>query len=97
MRELVLAQINGNLEKIKRDYAVRRIGLFGSVARDEGNQDSDVDVLVEFTEPTFDHYMDLKFYLEGLLGRDVDLVMADTVKPRIKGTIEREVVYAEGS
>ena len=58
------------------------------------NAESDVDILVELAEPTFDHYMDLKFYLEEILNRSVDLVMADTVKPRLKPIIGKEVVYA---
>ena len=48
---------------------------------------------MELGEPTFD-YMDLKFMLEEVLQRPVDLVMADTVKPRLKPIIEQEVVYA---
>jgi len=53
-----------------------------------------VDILVELAEPTFDNYMDLKFYLEDILSRPVDLIIADTVKPRLKPIIEQEVIYA---
>ena len=49
---------------------------------------------MELAEPTFDNYMDLKFRLEDVLKRPVDLLIADTVKPRIKPIIEREVIYA---
>jgi predicted nucleotidyltransferase len=55
---------------------------------------SDVDIVVEMAEPTFDHYMDLKFYLEELFGADVDLVLADTIKPRLKPYIDRDLIYA---
>ena len=58
--------------------------------------DSDIDILVELEAPTFDGYMDLKFYLEDLFGRDVDLVMADSVKPRLRPYIAREVQYVPG-
>jgi uncharacterized protein len=75
-------------------FTVIRIGVFGSFARGDEGPESDVDILVELAEPTFDHYMDLKFRLEEVLGRSVDLVMADTVKPRLKPIIEQEVVYA---
>ena len=75
-------------------FTVQRIGVFGSFARGEAGAESDVDILVELREPTFDHYMDLKFRLEELLDRPVDLVLTDTVKPRLKPIIEREVVYA---
>ncbi|MBU4317446.1 MAG: nucleotidyltransferase family protein [Proteobacteria bacterium] len=75
-------------------YGILDIGVFGSAARDEMGEHSDVDILVEFAEPTFDHFMDLKFRLEEIFQRPVDLVIKDTVKPRIKPIIEQEVVYA---
>ena len=68
--------------------------MFGSFAKGDERAESDVDILVELAEPTFDHYMDLKFRLEEVLQRPVDLVIADTVKPRLKPIIEREVIYA---
>lgn len=79
---------------LERRFTVLRIGVFGSIVRDEAGPESDVDILVELAEPTFDNYMDLKFMLEDLLQRPVDLVMADTLKARLKPIIEREVVYA---
>ena len=94
--ETLLEQLNSRLKELKQNFTVRSIGLFGSLARNEGDSESDVDILVDFVEPTFDHYMDLKFYLEKLFGRPVDLVIADTVKPRLKPLIEREVIYAKG-
>jgi len=53
-----------------------------------------VDILVELANPTFDHYMDLKFALEDMFGASVDLVMADCVKPRLRPAIASETVYA---
>jgi predicted nucleotidyltransferase len=89
-----LEVIRGVLDELTESFTVRRIGLFGSFARGDQSDESDVDVLVELDEPTFDHYMDLKFRLEEVLGRPVDLVLADTVKPRLKPIVEKEVVYA---
>lgn len=73
-----------------------RTSFLHAVVRNEDTPASDIDVLVEFREgeETFDHFMDLKFYLEDLLGRKTDLVIADTVKPRIRDSVLREVVYA---
>ncbi len=79
---------------LQHRFSAQRIGLFGSCARGGARPDSDVDILVELSEPTFDHYMDLKSYLEDLLGAPVDLVMADCVKPRLQPIIAQEVVYA---
>ena len=95
-QERFLEQLNQRGEELKQNFSVRSIGLFGSFVRNEAKRESDVDILVDFVEPTFDHYMDLKFYLERLFGRPVDLVIADTVKPRLKPVIEREVIYAKG-
>ncbi|MFW6057161.1 MAG: nucleotidyltransferase family protein [Chloroflexota bacterium] len=80
-------------EELRERFSVARIGVFGSVARGGSRADSDVDILVELAEPTFDHYMDLKFYLEQGLGRQVDLVLADSLKPRLAPVISREVTY----
>jgi predicted nucleotidyltransferase len=90
----ILKDLQAKKEVLLRRFSVQRIGLFGSCARGGARPDSDIDILVELSEPTFDHYMDLKFYLEDLLGAPVDLVLADCVKPRLQPIIEREVVYA---
>lgn len=75
-------------------FGVKRIGLFGSYVRGEAVEASDIDFLVEFDTPTFDHYMDLKFFLEELFGVSVDLVSLDAVKPRLKSYIDRDITYA---
>ena len=74
------------------ELGVKRLAIFGSFARGEARLDSDLDVLVEFERPTFDGYMDLKFYLEDLLGRRVDLVLADRIKPLLRERILSEAV-----
>jgi len=89
----ILAAIAGIRSELSNRFTVNRIGVFGSCARGEADSGSDVDILVDLSEPTFDHYMDLKFRLEELFGRPVDLVMAETLKPRIRPIIERETVY----
>jgi predicted nucleotidyltransferase len=81
-------------EELSERYSVVRIGVFGSFARGEESPGSDVDIVVELAQPSFDHYMDLKFRLEEVLQRPVDLVMAETMKPRLKPIIEQEAVYA---
>jgi len=81
---------------IKDKYHVRKIGVFGSFARGEEKEGSDIDVLVEFERggKTFDTYMDLKFFLEDLFNRKVDLVTVEALRPQLKDNILREVVYA---
>lgn len=94
-REEVLTCIEQNREALKQ-FGVRRLGLFGSAARGEATASSDLDFVVEFTEKSFDAYMDLKTYLEDLFGCHVDLVLSDTIKPRLRSIIQRETVYASG-
>ena len=91
----ILKNILAEREHIKK-YGVKRIGLFGSYLRSQQKHTSDVDILVEFEKGTrtFDNYMELKFFLEKLLGRRVDLVSADALKPKIKPHIMREIEYA---
>jgi uncharacterized protein len=91
-REEVLGLIEQNRDALKR-LGVRRLGLFGSSARGEATSSSDLDFVVE---KSFDAYMDLKAYLEDLFGCRVDLVLADTIKPRLRPIIQRETVYASG-
>ncbi len=80
-------------------FHVLKIGMFGSFARGEQKDTSDVDILVEFEEgqETFDNYMDLKFYLEELFDRKVDVVIFNSIKPAIKPSIMRSVIYAKGA
>ncbi|MGO9121422.1 MAG: nucleotidyltransferase family protein [Desulfomonilaceae bacterium] len=94
-RDEVLRKLEENFETI-RGFDVRSLGIFGSYAREEQSEASDMDFLVEFDRATFDNYFDLKFFLEDLFGRKVDLVIKDTIKPRIRSTILEETVYAQG-
>jgi uncharacterized protein len=79
-----------------RRLGVRRLGLFGSAARGEATDTSDLDFLVEFERKTFDAYMDVKELLERTFERRIDLVVAEAVKPQLKQRILQETVYAEG-
>ena len=92
--ETIIQFLRAHQGEIAERFSVKRIGLFGSVGRGSDRENSDIDILVELERPTFDHYMDLKFFLEEHLGRPVDLIMADTLKRRRRSRIGREVVYA---
>ncbi|MGK7959384.1 nucleotidyltransferase family protein [Crocosphaera sp.] len=82
------------LSQIKLTYSVKSLGIFGSFVREEATENSDLDILVEFEgEPTFRKYMDLKFFLEDLFERQVDLVIETDIKPQIREQILEEVVY----
>lgn len=90
---MIILKIQDSRQELIERFSVRSIGVFGSTVTGYADEQSDVDVLVEFNEPTFDHYMELKFRLEEILGCDVDLVLKDALKPRLKPIIEKQVQY----
>jgi predicted nucleotidyltransferase len=74
-------------------YQVQSLGIFGSYVRQEQHPDSDLDVLVTFSEtPSLLKFVALENYLSDLLGVKVDLVMQDALKPNIGQYILREVI-----
>jgi hypothetical protein len=86
--------IKKNIGELRQRYNVSRMGLFGSFARGEADETSDIDVLVEFSKPVdIFEFLSLKEYLELILGRKVDLVTEKALKPQLKQKILREVKY----
>ncbi|HPJ30429.1 MAG TPA: nucleotidyltransferase family protein [Methanothrix sp.] len=90
-----LSILKAHHEEVKKKFGVRKIVTFGSYARGEEKETSDVDVLVEFEEPTFRNFMGLAFFLEDLFVREVDLVTVKGLSPYIRPAVEREVVWSE--
>jgi len=76
-----------------RSLGVERLGLFGSFVRGEQGPQSDIDLLVRFRpqEKTFDNFMELGFFLEGLLQRKVELVTPESLSPYLGPHILEEV------
>lgn len=92
-RAEVISRVAERIEEIRRRFEVERIAVFGSAARDAMLATSDVDVLVRFASPaTLARYVGLKFYLEELLGRSVDPVTEEGLRPEFRPRIEREAV-----
>ena len=92
-KQIVIMRLRENLEQIRQRFSVERLSVFGSVIRGEAGEDSDVDVLVVFEKKAnFDIFMDLKFYLEELLGMGVDLVTDKALRPQVRRTIEQEMI-----
>jgi len=94
-KENIIKAIIDNREEIKK-YGVKRIGVFGSYVKSMQRENSDIDTLVEFEKDkkSFDNYMELKFFLQDLLGCKVDLVIKDALKREIKPYVIKEVEYA---
>lgn len=92
-RQAALTRLKGSIKEIRQRFSVKALSIFGSIARDEASDDSDVDVLVTFNQKaSFDIFMDLKFYLEELLGTSIDLVTDKALRPQVRQAIEREMI-----
>jgi len=93
-KEEVKKILSGNKEILKK-YKVKSIALFGSYVRNEQRQDSDVDLLVELEEPTYDNFINLVFTLEELLGKEVNLVPEGSLSPYIEPYVKKEAERIE--
>jgi uncharacterized protein len=92
-RDDILTTIRANEARL-RELSVTELALFGSFARGEETEASDIDFLVEFEEKTFDNYLHTKQFLETLFGRKVDLGSKRNIKPRLREQILGEAVRA---
>ena len=93
-RQLILDRLQAAGASLKRKYGVRSLALFGSIARGDDHEGSDVDVLVTFEDAaTFDAFMGLKLDLEDLFGRPVDLGTPETLRPEMRGAVERDLIH----
>lgn len=91
--ERIKSIILDNKTYIEKEYNISNIGIFGSYVRGENNIDSDIDILVEFSKPIgFFKFIQLENYLQEILGKKVDLVTKQALKPVIGKYILSEVV-----
>ncbi|MXY35309.1 MAG: nucleotidyltransferase family protein [Dehalococcoidia bacterium] len=92
-RDEVLDTLRAHQETLAERFGVSRLALFGSFARDQATEASDIDILVRFDGPaTSKSYFGVQFYLEDLLGRPVDLVTDKALRPQFRPYVEREAV-----
>jgi predicted nucleotidyltransferase len=93
-RQDILASLKNLKKEVAKEYSVKTIGVFGSVARNEQTGRSDIDLLVEFSKPVgFVTFMRLENFLSEQLGNPVDLVTSDSLKPVIRQDVLSEVIY----
>lgn len=91
-RDEVLRILRTHTEEL-RGFGVKSLRLFGSVARDQATDGSDVDLLVSFEKPPgFSSFMKLRIFLEDLLGEKVDLVTETGLRDRVRPYVEKEAI-----
>ena len=92
--KVIVGKIKDIEPLLKAEFAIKTIGVFGSYASGTQTRNSDLDLLVTFNEtPSLFDFIRLKILLTEKLGINVDLVMEDTLKERLKIKIIREVIY----
>ncbi len=95
-RKEVFEILSNNLGRIKVEYGVDKIGVFGSVVRSEQTDISDIDILVEFSKATgMIKFLKLEKTLQELLGAKVDLVTRNALKKHIGQQILDEIQYVQ--
>jgi len=93
-KQTILSYLSTHIQEFKTKYGVVRIGLFGSYARDEASDESDIDLYVHLEKNTFDALSGLWVQIEADLRKKVDLIASHThIRPGLKSTIENEVIY----
>ena len=91
---------NKILEKLKelkpilvKEYSVKQIGLFGSYSDNEQNEESDIDIIVEFEKPIGWKFFSLEKYLEDIFNRKVDLVTKNALKKQLRDKILNQTLF----
>ncbi len=93
-RNEVLTQLQQVKPLLISEYGLKRIGLFGSFARNEQNTDSDIDIIVETSEPNFSSFAGVLLLLEKVLRKKVDLVRVHSnMRKSFLVRIQNEVIY----
>ncbi len=93
----IIRKIKENYPLLSKEFGVKRIGIFGSIARQEESPDSDIDIIVEFNKPIGLRFINFVEYIENLFGRRVDVLTKEGVRNiRVKAVssdIEKDIIY----
>ena len=93
-KDEIIRLLQTHKPELAERFGVTSLALFGSFARDEGTDDSDLDILVTFDGPaTSRSYFGVQFYIEDLTGRTVDLVTDKALRPELRLSVERGCVH----
>lgn len=93
-KESILSTLQELKPILSKEYAVERIGLFGSFLDNTNTDVSDIDIIVELERPIGWKFFSLELYLEKVFNRKIDLVTKNALKKQIKDSILHQVDYA---
>jgi predicted nucleotidyltransferase len=91
-KEYILEYLRGHKKEFKEKFGISKIALFGSYARDEQREGSDIDILVTMP-PKFRLYYDFKYLLEKELNHKIDLGLEKNMRGLIRQKIQEDIIY----
>jgi uncharacterized protein len=91
--EEVKSIISQQKSRLHKEFGVTELAVFGSYSRNSQNEQSDIDIMVEFERPVGLEFIELAFELERLLDLKVDLVSRKGIKPRYFESLKEELIY----
>ena len=93
----IIEKIKSNYPYLSSEFGVKKIGIFGSVAKDTHDEASDIDVVVEFEKPIGLKFIMLAEYMENLLGRKVDVLTKEGIRnirvQNVSSDIKNNIIY----
>lgn len=92
-KSYILSRLKELKPTLKKEYAVKEIGLFGSFSDGTNTEDSDIDLIVELEKPIGWKFFSLELYLENVFNRKIDLVTKNSIKEQLKDSILGQVNY----
>ncbi len=95
---LILDYLRKNKDRLFQKYQLTQIGIFGSIARGEQTENSDIDIIIEFEPDTSDLYalkLNLRNEIQSKFNRPVDICRLKYIKPIFRSQIESEIRYVE--
>jgi predicted nucleotidyltransferase len=93
-RNVIISFLQLHKQEMLQQFGATKIGLAGSYARDEANEDSDIDIIVEIqSDNKFRSFFNLLYYLQEFLGQKIDLATESSLKPLVRESILKDVVY----
>jgi predicted nucleotidyltransferase len=89
----IISFLKSHKNEFKEKFGVEKIGLFGSYARNEANENSDIDIVIESNQKDFENREKLRIFLESYFGISVDIGYLSSLRGFIREEISKELVY----
>ena len=92
-KQEVIARLREVKPLLEKNYGIKTVALFGSYSRNEQTDKSDIDILVEHTEPLGFKYLDMIYELDKLFKKEVQVVSKNGIKPKYQEAIKPDLIY----